>query len=83
MFDWTNAALLILHYAWQAFALFLVASFVEESGLFEVLRVDESDLCSSCGGKGVLTTNTSDGAQSNAVCTTCNGCGKFRKVNYR
>lgn len=64
-------------------AQFLVASFVEESGLFEVLRVDESELCSSCGGKGVLTTNTSDGAQSNAVCTTCNGCGKFRKVVYR
>jgi hypothetical protein len=59
------------------------AWFVESSGMFEVLRTDETELCDNCGGRGVNVANTSDGGQSSTVCAKCNTSGKFRKVIYR
>lgn len=47
---------------------FLTAYFVETSGYFEILRVDET-ACEACGGQG--------------ECASCNGCGVVRTVTYR
>ena len=64
-------------------AKWLTAYFVESSGIFEIVRADESELCGGCGGRGVLVSNNQDGSQSSSVCPTCNGSQKFRKVLYR
>ena len=64
-------------------AKWLAAHFVESSGIFEIIRTDESELCGGCGGRGVLVTNNQDGSQSSTVCPTCNGAQKVRKVLYR
>lgn len=61
----------------------LIAYFVESSGIFEISRTDESEICDSCAGKGVLIATTTDGGQSSTVCAKCNQSGKFRKVFYR
>jgi hypothetical protein len=64
-------------------ARWLTAFFVESSGLFDILRADESELCSGCGGTGTLVSNNSDGSTSTTICTTCNGGAKIRTVTYR
>lgn len=64
-------------------AQWLLALFAETGGLFEVSRTDESELCGGCGGKGVLTSTTTDGGTNQTVCPTCNQAGKVKKVYYR
>lgn len=64
-------------------ARWLTAFFVESSGIFEITRADEGEMCGNCGGKGSITSNNSDGSQSSTVCTTCNGAAKVRKVTFR
>lgn len=64
-------------------AKWLTAWFVESSGIFEIVRTDESELCGACGGRGVNVSNNSDGTTSSTVCTACNGAAKIRKVLYR
>lgn len=59
------------------------AHFVESSGIFDVIRVDDSEACSGCGGLGFTTAQTSDGGSESHFCVQCNGSGKFRKVIYR
>lgn len=64
-------------------ARWLTAFFGESSGLFEVIRADETELCDSCGGRGVLVSNGTDGTTQNSVCPKCNGSTKFRKVVFK
>lgn len=64
-------------------ARWLTAFFVESSGMFEIIRTDESEACGSCGGKGVQTSDNTDGSQTSKICPLCNGATKFRKVIYR
>jgi hypothetical protein len=64
-------------------ARWLTAFFVESSGMFEIVRTDESQACEACGGRGVQVANNSDGTQSSSICPGCNGATKFRKVIYR
>jgi hypothetical protein len=63
-------------------AAWMKAYFVETSGLFEI-RIDESELCDGCGGRGVNVTQNSDGSSSSAYCPKCNGATKVKKVHYR
>jgi hypothetical protein len=64
-------------------ARWLEAYFVENSGIFEIIRTDESELCSNCAGKGFLAIASSEGGESQTYCPQCNGSGKFKKVMYR
>lgn len=64
-------------------ARWMTAYFVESSGIFEVLRADESTLCEGCSGTGVTRATGTDGSVSTSVCMVCNGAGKVRKVYYR
>ena len=64
-------------------AQWLRAHFVETSGLFQIIRVDETEHCSNCGGQGFVTSQSSDGGSSSSFCVQCNGSGNFRKVIYR
>ncbi len=64
-------------------ASWIEAYFAENSGIFEVIRIDETKLCDNCAGKGVISASTSDGGESFSFCPQCNGSGKFRKVIYR
>jgi hypothetical protein len=64
-------------------ARWLTAYFAENSGLFDVLRADEGEMCDNCGGKGVLTSTGTDGSTSQSICNKCNGSTKFRKVVFR
>lgn len=59
------------------------AYFAEFCGIMTVIRVDESEMCDSCGGKGVKSTDNSDGTTSTSVCPRCNQAGKVRRVYYR
>ncbi len=62
---------------------FMEAYFVENSGIFEIIRTDETELCDNCAGKGFTSTQSSDGGENQQYCFKCNGGGKFRKVIYR
>lgn len=65
-------------------AKWLGAYFVETSGLFHVLRADEDDDCSNCGGLGIIKMSSTSGAGADSTfCTRCNGSGHFRRVKYR
>ncbi len=64
-------------------AKWLEAYFVENSGVFEIIRTDESTKCSNCGGKGVITQSSTSGGDDSSFCPQCNGAGKSRKVVYR
>ncbi|MCE9634159.1 MAG: zinc finger-like domain-containing protein [Planctomycetes bacterium] len=64
-------------------ARWLTAFFGESSGIFEVIRADESESCDSCGGRGVLVSNGTDGSTQSTVCPKCNGSTKFRKVVFK
>ena len=57
----------------------LTACFVETSGLFEVLRVDQ-DACTDCRGAG---RRMADGVAPPIVCWSCNGSGVVRSIAYR
>ncbi len=61
----------------------LEAYFAKNSGLFEVLSVDDTKLCDNCAGEGILTAGSVDGGQNSSYCPKCNGAGKFRRVSYR
>ncbi len=61
----------------------LRAFVVEHSNIFNVIRTDESELCSACAGKGFTTSTGANGQDSNQFCPICNGGGKTRKVVYR
>jgi hypothetical protein len=61
----------------------MTAWFVESSGMFEVVRTDETATCEGCAGTGVLRQNNTDGSVSTSICTTCNGAAKVRRVIYR
>lgn len=64
-------------------ARWLESYFVENCGLFEIIRTDESELCSNCAGKGLLAVAAAEGEESQSYCPQCNGSGKFKKVLYR
>jgi hypothetical protein len=61
----------------------LTAYFVEGSDQFEVIRIDESEKCSSCGGMGYKTVAGEGGSTESQHCTQCNGAGKERRIMYR
>ena len=64
-------------------AKWIEAYFVENSGIFEIIRTDEADTCANCAGKGFLAAVGPDGGDSQNACPQCNTSGKFRKVLYR
>ncbi len=64
-------------------AKWLTAHVVETSGLFEILRADDAELCRACGGNGYLTSSGTDGTESRSICVQCNTAGKIRNVVYR
>ena len=61
----------------------VTAYVAQNSGIFDVIRTDENDLCANCAGKGILTSSTSDGGSAHAFCPQCNGGGHELKVIYR
>jgi hypothetical protein len=65
--DWWDAATGEERAAW------LVAHFVETSGMFTVIAASQTP-CAACDGRG---------RRGGATCRPCNGCGKFRSVSYR
>lgn len=72
----------------------LLAYFVENSGLFELAKKPTLDNCPDCGGKGVREVDvvganvaksmTGKGQNStNAECPVCHGIGRIRRVSFR
>ena len=61
----------------------LTAFFAETSGIFEVIRTDDSEICPTCGGRGVQVSNNTDGSTNQTICPGCNGAQKYKKVIYR
>jgi hypothetical protein len=60
----------------------LVAFFVESSGMYEITRVSQEP-CATCAGNGSLDPAAPGGAPRRRACPQCNGAGAFRRVEYR
>lgn len=69
----------------------LVAYFVENSGLFDLREKPELHNCRECGGTGVREVIYTGSARSDSVgggtqrqvCETCKGIGRTRRIRYR
>lgn len=60
----------------------LIANFVETSGIFDVIKADQVP-CQSCGGAGFEKSTDSSGNENQTFCKQCNTSGVFRSVSYR
>jgi len=63
--------------------LWLLSYYVEGSGIFEVIRRDETQKCENCGGLGYTSTSSTGGGSETHICTTCNTAGKYIRVIFR
>ncbi len=61
----------------------VMAFFVENSGLFEVSDRIKYSLCMICNGTGLETKNLSGGGQLSYLCTRCGGAQRDKRVQYR
>jgi hypothetical protein len=61
----------------------VMAFFVENSGLFEVSENYKYSVCTICNGVGLQTMNLSSGDQLSYICTRCAGAQRDKRVQYR